>query len=142
MSTEYTPDEVDAAAYPAEPEVAEPVVAEPKAKTKTKVSAGNSLPPSAPGQAVTGEIDEVLVRKLVFKGAERKSLSVHHLQRRLAECGYKAALTDRDGWLTDGTVQALTEFQLDNQLPVTGKADPDALRVLFADDPNVVVVAD
>lgn len=120
-----------------EPVAVEPAVEEPKAKAKKTTS---DLPASEPGQAVTGDVDEVLVSKCLYKAVERKSLSVHHLQRRLAECGHRVVLKDRDGWLADNTVKGLRDFQAAQGLKVTGDADLATLQALFANDPNVVVV--
>ena len=70
----------------------------------------------------------------------RKSLTVHHLQRRLAELGYGDAAADRDGWYGDLTKAAVESFQGDNKLEATGIIDADTFKRIFAGDPNVLVV--
>lgn len=151
--TEYTVDELDAIAIAEEPVnvPAEPVAApeEPAVVSDTKVKASkpkttvSSLPASPRGLAVSNTgVDEVLLSKLVYKSREtKKSLSVHHLQRRLADCGYPL-VHEKDGWLADLTVEAITAFQTDNGLEPTGKVDEKTATLLFANDPNVRVVFD
>ena len=145
MTTEHTPDETDETPAPLVdhilPEVQQP--AEPELKTKAKLAAKPStgLPASEPGQTATAEgVDEVHLFRCVYKAKQKRSLSVHHLQRRLAECGYRVALRDRDGWLADNTVAALKEFQGANKLKPTGVADKATLELLFDNDPNVKLV--
>lgn len=98
--------------------------------------------PSAPGQAVSGkEKDEVLLSACVFKNTLlKKSLSVHHVQRRLNELGYSEAYADKDGWYGDLTKSAVRAFQKDEKLAGDGNITAETLRKLFSDDPNVVVV--
>jgi peptidoglycan hydrolase-like protein with peptidoglycan-binding domain len=98
--------------------------------------------PSPRGQVVGGgDVDEVRLSAMVYRNpAARKSLSVHHLQRRLAELGYPDAHTDKDGWYGDLTRKAVVEYQRDNGLGGDGVADAATLEHLFADDPNVAVV--
>ena len=97
--------------------------------------------PSPRGQAVSGnDTDTVSAALIVFKNrAARKSLSVHHMQRRLAELGYPDAHTDKDGWYGDLTRKAVAEYQRDHGLDGDGLADVITLEHLFADDPNVVL---
>ena len=99
--------------------------------------------PSPRGQAVSGsDTDEVRLSLIVFKNpAARKSLSVHHLQRRLAELGYRDAGTDKDGWYGDLTLKAVAEYQRDNGLAGDGAVNMPTLEHLFADDSNVTVAA-
>lgn len=131
---QYTEPAVDSSTVEPELEL-EPV------KAKAKKTSVSSLPPSPAGSAVSSSgVDEVHVSKLVYKSREtKKSLSVHHLQRRLVECGYTLR-DEKDGWLADLTVEVLTAFQADNGLEPTGKADLATVTKLFADDPNVVVI--
>lgn len=70
----------------------------------------------------------------------RKSLTVHHLQRRLTELGYGEASSDKDGWYGDLTMEAVKAFQGDNRLEATGVMDADTLRRIFKGDPNVKVI--
>ena len=108
----------------------EPVVEEPKAH-KPKAT-----------EAVSGNgVDEVFLANCIYKNVfARKSLSVHHLQRRLIELGFKDADADKDGWLGDETVAAIKKFQASKGLDVTGSVDATTLTKIFEGDHNVHVV--
>ena len=89
----------------------------------------------------SGDKDEVYLKQCVYKNMyARKSLTVHHLQRRLAELGYGDAAADRDGWYGDLTKESVKAFQGDNKLEATGITDADTFKRIFAGDPNVKVV--
>ena len=107
----------------------------PKAKAKPVVS-------SEPTHVIgSGDADEVRLDACVYKNTyARKSLTIHHLQRRLDELGYGDANNDRDGWYGDLTVLSVSQFQKDNNLEATGMMDADTLSKIFAGDPNVRVV--
>ena len=108
-----------------EPKHVEPVAHKPKA---TQAVSGNS-------------VDEVLLANCIYKNVyARKSLSVHHLQRRLIELGFKDADADKDGWLGDETVAAIKNFQASKGLDVTGSVDATTLTKIFEGDSNVQVV--
>lgn len=109
----------------------------------TKPKSFKKREPSPPGQAVSGNSkDEVLLSACVFKNKFlRKSLSIHHVQRRLAELGYAEAHADKDGWYGDLTKSAVKAFQNDEKLNADGVITAETLHKLFSDDPNVVVVA-
>lgn len=114
--------------------------AEPKAVTLDDIQA---LQPEPAGPAVVGngEVDDVKLEKIVFKNMyARKSLSVHHMQRRLAELGYDEALRDKDGFYGDLTKKALARFQEANKLEGNGMVDASTLTLLFTGDPNVNLV--
>lgn len=88
----------------------------------------------------TGDTDEVSLSRCVIKNKHaKKSLSVHHVQRRLYELGYVDAYTDKDGWYGDLTVKAVREYQAANGLAGDGAVDKATLDHLFSDDPNVTV---
>jgi peptidoglycan hydrolase-like protein with peptidoglycan-binding domain len=89
--------------------------------------------------AVTGDVDEVLLSKCVYENKfERKSLTIHHIQRRLEELGYKDVIGDRDGWLGELTMMSVNQFQQDRGMDVTEKSvDTDTFLAIFAGDPNV-----
>lgn len=121
--------------------VEEPVVVEveepkpaptPKPKTQTTAVATH---------VVSGkDKDDVFLKQAVFKNPHaRKSLTVHHLQRRLAELGYHDAAADRDGWYGDLTKLAVEAWQRDNKIEPTGLANAATLEGIFAGDPNVRV---
>jgi len=107
----------------------------PKAKAKPVVS-------SEPTHVIgSGDADEVRLDACVYKNTyARKSLTIHHLQRRLDELGYGDANNDRDGWYGDLTVLSVSQFQKDNNLEATGMMDATTFSKIFAGDPNVRVV--
>lgn len=124
-----------AAAEPASA-VAEPaIVEEPKPKPRTT---------AAPSHVVSGkDKDDVFLKQAVFKNPRaRKSLTIHHLQRRLAELGYSDAAADRDGWYGDLTKLAVQAYQKDNRIEPTGLMNAKTLEGIFAGDPNVRVNTD
>jgi hypothetical protein len=95
-----------------------------------------------PSQAVSGEdVDDVILANCIYKNVyARKSLTVHHLQRRLIELGYKDADADKDGWLGDETVASIKEFQADKGMDVTGSVDADTFNKIFEGDQHVNIV--
>ena len=97
--------------------------------------------PVAAHAAVTGSFDEVYLKKCVYENKfERKSLTIHHLQRRLEELGYKDVIGDRDGWLGELTMMSVNKFQQDKGLDVTDKSiDEKTFTMIFAGDHNVNV---
>ena len=96
----------------------------------------------AANQSVSGNgIDEVFLVYCIYKNAyARKSLSIHHLQRRLIELGFNDADADKDGWLGDETVSAIKKFQASKGLEETGSVDATTLTKIFEGDHNVQVV--
>jgi hypothetical protein len=98
--------------------------------------------PSAPKAAVSGaDADEVYLANCVYKNpAARKSLTVHHLQRRLVELGYNEAMTDKDGWLGDETKTAIEKFQKLEGLEPNGIVDEATFLAIFKGDMNVVPI--
>jgi hypothetical protein len=135
---EETPVVAEAAAEVVE--VVEPaavVAEEPQPEPKK-----NHAVKSGVGIVVSGnDFDEVRLDMCVYKNpAARKSLSVHHLQRRLFELGYREAGTDKDGWYGDSTKLAVEAFQAANNLAVTGAVDAGMLETIFADEPFINVV--
>jgi peptidoglycan hydrolase-like protein with peptidoglycan-binding domain len=111
-------------------------------KVPTKKSTGRK--PSPSGAVVSGgSTDPVKLSACVVKNQfARKSLSVHHVQRRLSELGYREAGTDKDGWYGDSTVLAVRQYQADNSIDGDGTMNAATLESIFADDINVTVVAD
>jgi hypothetical protein len=131
--------EVVEAPKPAEPQVEKKKIADPVAVDIEAVR--DSLPKPA-GEAVVGNgvVDVVKLSAVVYKNLyAKKSLSVHHLQRRLSELGYPEAFQDKDGWFGDKTKLALAKFQQDNNVGSNGNPDLATLKKLFAGDPNVEV---
>jgi peptidoglycan hydrolase-like protein with peptidoglycan-binding domain len=101
-----------------------------------------SLPKPATPFVVSGkEVDNVSLSALVYKNQlNKKSLSVHHLQRRLNELGYTTAFLDKDGWLGDGTKIAIEQFRKDRDLLGTDLINKATLEALFAEDKGIVIV--
>ena len=95
--------------------------------------------PAAANAAVTGSSDDVHLSKCVYENKyERKSLTIHHLQRRLEELGYKDVVGDRDGWLGELTMMSVNQFQQDKGLDVTDKSVDEVTFIsIFAGDQNV-----
>lgn len=125
---------MEAEAPVADPEP-EPEPVKPKRKTEDVVV------PAADHVVGNGDVDEVFLKQCVYKNPyARKSLTVHHVQRRLGELGYSDATADRDGWYGDLTVAAVKAFQADKGFEATGKMDADTFTKLFAGDHNVRVV--
>ena len=90
-----------------------------------------------------GKTDEVLFSRVVpaERARTRKSLTLHHLQRRLAELGYAEAAAARDGQLDTLTQAAIEAWQKDNGHPV-GTLQAAEFEAIFKGDPNVTVVLD
>jgi peptidoglycan hydrolase-like protein with peptidoglycan-binding domain len=102
----------------------------------------NSKPtPAGPAVVSNNDVDDVVLAKIVYKNLyARKSLSVHHVQRRLIELGYAEAGKDKDGYYGDHTKTAVARFQKENKLEGEGMTDARTLILLFTGDPNVNVV--
>jgi hypothetical protein len=145
-----------AAGLPVEEEISAPVVEEPVVAVEEE-EAEESAPepepepapkPKAPKPAAEathvvgdGDYDQVFLKQCVYKNMyARKSLTVHHLQRRLGELGYGDATADRDGWYGDLTMGSVKAFQGDNKLEANGIMDAKTFERIFAGDPNVKVV--
>jgi hypothetical protein len=126
---EPTPAPAQESAVAAEPE---PVPAPaPKAKAK----------PAPVSHVVTNaDADPVYLASCVYKNKyARKSLTVHHLQRRLVELGYNDAEGDKDGWYGELTALSVSAYQKDCGLESTGMMDADTFTKVFAGDSNVEV---
>ena len=96
--------------------------------------------PAATAVVGNGDTDEVFLSKLVYKAYAKKSLSVHHLQRRLNELGYPAAYSDHDGWYGDLTHDAVAQFQEAHGIQASGLVDAETAQAIFEGDPNVTLV--
>ena len=152
---ELTPEVVEEVIVAAEPEVVveapqpEPVVEEvveapkfvaPKNKGAMPLPAEMVALPEPAGPAVvsSGLVDPVYLSKAIYKNAlAKKSLTVHHLQRRLNELGYSVAYGDKDGWYGDGTQMAIDKFREDNKIKAEGQIDKETFLAIFKNDPNV-----
>jgi peptidoglycan hydrolase-like protein with peptidoglycan-binding domain len=126
-----------------EPEVvveAPKVVVDPKSKGAMPIpTAMVDLPePAGPAVVSDGLVDPVYLSKAVYRNTlARKSLTVHHLQRRLNELGYSVAYADKDGWYGDGTQIAIDSFRADKKIEATGQIDKETFLAIFKNDPNV-----
>ena len=126
-----------------EPVVPEPVAPEPTPEPEPQpVVAPAAKEKKKPNVVVSGgNKDTVILANCVYKNAyARKSLTVHHVQRRLTELGYTDANADKDGWFGDLTKLATSKFQKDKGLSATGLMDADTFSKLFEGDSNVEVV--
>jgi peptidoglycan hydrolase-like protein with peptidoglycan-binding domain len=125
--------EVEAEVVEAEAEVVEAEAVETSVAT---------APPTVYSVVSADTVDTVTASAIVYKNiAHKKSLSVHHLQRRLTEWGYRMANIDKDGYYGDPTRTALSAFQRDHGFMVTGVADVATLNAIFEGDTNVRVTA-
>lgn len=97
--------------------------------------------PAGPAVVSNNAVDYVSIGSIIYKNAHaRKSLSVHHMQRRLNELGYTEAFADKDGYYGDNTLEAVARFQGDRNLLGGGIVDRNTLELLFAGDPNVNLI--
>ncbi len=72
----------------------------------------------------------------------RKSVTVLHIQRRLAEEGYAEAASAPGGRYEALTLAAVSKYQADRKEPVTGTLTRDQFAALFEGDPNVTATVD
>jgi hypothetical protein len=118
--------------------VEEEVIAAPVVEVVEKKT--SSAPKSAYAVVSGKDKDDVRLSAIVFENIKaKKSLSVHHLQRRLNEWGYVSAYLERDGWYGTLTRDAVHEFQKDHGLTV-GDLDLATLSAIFEGDTNVRVM--
>jgi hypothetical protein len=134
---------------PVEPVVAEEPVIEPVVAAVEEVVAAEEAPkPAAPAKrnkgkkvdasapAIPTELEEgtaVLLSKLVFEAiGEHNSNSVRALQIRLIELGYITAGDDKQGWISAGTAEALTDYKADTNIEAESLYAEDLVKSLFA----------
>ena len=122
-------------------EVEEVVVekVEPKAEAPVK----SDVPATTYAVVSGGQTDPVHLSKAKFKSlTHKRSLTVHHLQRRLMEWGYMDAYLDKDGYFGDLTLKSINEFRtaqgIESDLPI----DAETFSAIFEGDTNVTVVID
>lgn len=119
-------------------------VPEPKAKAKPAPSTRKSAR-KAPKDAVVGggDTDPVIYSRVTPEGRAktRKSLTVHHLQRRLTWLGYEVAAADLDGQYGTLTTAAVSAWQRDNEYPEGDLTHTQFLEI-FEGDPNVTASVD
>jgi hypothetical protein len=106
----------------------------------TVVPEKKKAPKSDEGSVAWSQDMSVSVSKLVFESLfERNSRSVGLVQIRLVEKGYMSAGSDRRGWLSTGTKEALESYAKDKS--ITGAYNTDAVvRSLFERTPVTIAV--
>ena len=147
-NTPAVTEEIPAVAVPApepvkveEPKPEPVIVEEPKPIVPEVKPAPVAARPAEKHVIGKGDKDDVYLAKCVYKNIyERKSLTIHHLQRRLEELGYKDAAGDKDGWLGELTMLSVEKFQKDKGLKSTGKVDAETFKRIFEGDSNVNVI--
>lgn len=97
----------------------------------------------AESKAVTESgVDDVYLSRCVYRNMRNtRSLTVHHLQRRLQEEEHHEAVQDRDGFYGDHVRNAVREYQEANGLTVTDHIDAATFEKIFENDSNVRVHA-
>jgi hypothetical protein len=110
---------------------------EPKSVTMDDIL--NSVPePAGPAVVSNNSVDDVVLASAVYKNVKaRKSLTIHHLQRRLVELGYERAGLDKDGWYGENTLSAIVSYQKDKGVGESGRLDAETFLAIFKNDPNV-----
>lgn len=108
----------------------------------TREDIENYLPtPAGPAVVGTGEVDDVLLSSCVYKNdANRRSLTVYHVQRRLIELELLQDGLVKAGYYGDLTKQAVAVFQANNNIVGDGLMNVETFTALFEGDPNVRVV--
>ena len=110
-----------------------------KKSTSAKVEETPKLEPAPKSAyAVVGRDVQDEVHLTVGYGSG-KSLTAHHIQRRLAERGFGEVYRDRDGFWRDGTDDALFQFRTSRNLPEDASMR-EILTSLFENDDNVKIV--
>lgn len=111
-----------------------------KAETKKSGSSAPGVPPTKFAVVSSGDTDEVfLSRCIAHNKRNRKSLTVHHVQRRLKEWGFSIAYADKDGYYGDRTIEGVRQFQESLGLEATGIMNAETFTRLFEGDTNVTV---
>jgi len=108
----------------------------------TREDIENYLPtPAGPAVVGTGTVDDVILSSCVYKNdANRRSLTVYHVQRRLIELELLQDGLVKAGYYGDLTKQAVAVFQANNGIVGDGLMNADTFTALFDGDPNVNVV--
>lgn len=74
---------------------------------------------------------EVKVSALRYSTIRKNSASVAALQLQLAVCGYSVVRADFSGWFHDNTREAVSQWQADQGLDVTGTCTYEDMEFLF-----------
>lgn len=115
----------------------------PEEKPKATPAPKTKVAPVARHVVGKGATDEVLLSRAVplERAKTRKSLTIHHLQRRLAELGFSEAASDLDGRWGELTGRAVAAWQKKNGYP-EGDLNGVQFTEIFKGDPNVTAVVD
>lgn len=136
--------QADNSMYPAPVEAKPEATPEPKKPAKQTRAKPKPKPREPYAVVGRGDTDEVLYSRAVplERAKTRKSLTVHHLQRRLAELGYPEAGADLDGRWGALTGRAVAAWQKDAGHEATGDLTQEQFAEIFSDDINVTIVLD
>lgn len=118
---------------------------EPKQASAEPAGAKPTTAPIARDAVVSGgETDPIFYSKAKVPGPTegRKSLTVLHIQRRLAALGFTEAASSPGGRFDALTTSAVRRYQETLGDEVTGVLTRDQFEGLFKDDPNVTVTQD
>lgn len=131
-------EEVEEVAEVVEPE---PVPTPKKSKPEPKPAPSTSSVPPTTYAVVGGKkTDDVMLSRAIYKNIkQRRSLTVHHIQRRLVEWGFKEAHIDQDGFYGDRTKKSVALFQESLGLEATGLMNAETMTRLFEGDTNVTL---
>jgi peptidoglycan hydrolase-like protein with peptidoglycan-binding domain len=115
------------------------VADKPTPKAKPKAAAPKPRKALKDSVVGNGDTDPVVYSRVAVetRGRSRKSLTVHHLQRRLAWLGYAEAASDLDGQYGTLTIRAVQAWQADNGAEATGDLTREQFLAVFEGDPNV-----
>jgi hypothetical protein len=129
----------EAVSEPVAPVVEDSKYAAPVAVTREEIE--NYLPtPAGPAVVGTGVVDDVILSSCVYKNnANRRSLTVYHVQRRLIELKLLQDGLVKAGYYGDLTKQAVAVFQANNAIAGDGLMDAVTFAALFEGDPSVRV---
>lgn len=122
-----------------------PAPEEPKPTSAKSAGARPVTAPVAPYAVIgAGDTDPIAYSKAKVPGRteSRKSLTVLHLQRRLAEEGFAEAASAPGGRYESLTTRAVQAYQDSIKAEPTGVLTRDQFAKLFKDDPNVTVSID
>jgi hypothetical protein len=108
----------------------------------TREDIENYLPtPAGPAVVGTGVVDDVVLSSCVYKNdANRRSLTVYHVQRKLIELELLQDGLVKAGYYGDLTKQAVAAFQAANSIVGDGLMNAETFTALFEGDPNVRIV--
>ena len=97
-------------------------------------------PKDKPVEIASTATDVVYLARCVYKNKyHHDSLSVRHVQRRLAALGYRTGMSDPAGWYKDGTRSAVAEFQKKKGLEGDGLMNAATLEAIFNGDSEVTL---